>query len=104
MDEEVAGLWWCDDSDFFPVEEGATYRFQCRWQTTGSAVKVFIKCYDELSTEFRNRPGGDAASNEKREVYRSQQNLSGRHSGVWNVQTEDFTPQHTQFTPRGGGE
>ena len=38
---------------------------------------------------------------EKREVYRSQQNLTGS-SGVWNVHTEDFTPQHTQYTPRWG--
>ncbi len=34
-------------SDFFPVEEGATYRFQCRWRSTAPAVKVFIKCYDD---------------------------------------------------------
>jgi hypothetical protein len=42
-------------SDYFPVEENATYRFQCRWRTTGSAVKVFIKCYDELPTRFSPR-------------------------------------------------
>ena len=34
-------------------------------------------------------------------MYRNQQNLQGG-TGVWNVQTEDFTPQHTQFTPRWG--
>ena len=54
MNEDVAGstgvLYY---SDLFPVEEGATYRFQCRWKSTGSAAKVFIKCYDELPTEFR---------------------------------------------------
>ena len=88
-------------SNFFPVEEGATYRFQCRWRTTGSAAKVFIKCYDELPTSFRTREGGDSLKTEKREVYRSQQNLQGS-AGAWNVQTEDFTPQHTQFTPRWG--
>ena len=102
MNEEVAGttgvLYY---SDFFPVEEGATYRFQCRWRSTGSAAKVFIKCYDELPTEFRGRPGAGRSTTEKREVYRSQQNLEGS-PGVWNVQTEDFTPQHTQFTPRWG--
>ncbi len=102
MDEEVAGttgvLYY---SAFFPVEEGATYRFQCRWKTTGSAAKVFVKCYDELPTEFRTSSAADPAQTEKREVYRSQQNLQGS-AGVWNVQTEDFTPQHTQFTPRWG--
>ncbi len=102
MNEDVAGstgvLYY---SSLFPVEEGATYRFQCRWQTTGSAAKVFIKCYDELPTSFRTRADGDALKTEKREIYRSQQNLQG-HPGAWNVQTEDFTPEHTQFTPRWG--
>ena len=36
----------------FPVEEGAVYRFQCRYRTSGPAVKVFIKCYDEVATEY----------------------------------------------------
>jgi hypothetical protein len=102
MDEDVAGttgvLYY---TAFFPVEEGATYRFQCRWKTTGSAAKIFIKCYDELRTQFRTRPGDNPLQAEKREVYRSQQNLQGK-AGVWNVQTEDFTPTHTQFTPRWG--
>ena len=102
MNEDVAGstgvLYY---SNFFPVEEGATYRFQCRWRTTGLAAKVFIKCSDELPTSFRTREGGDSLKTEKREVYRSQQNLQGS-AGAWNVQTEDFTPQHTQFTPRWG--
>jgi hypothetical protein len=102
MNEDVAGstgaLYY---SEFFPVEEGATYRFQCRWRTTGSAAKVFVKCYDELPTSFRAQLEGDSLKTEKREVYRSQQNLQGK-SGVWNVQTEDFTPTHTQFTPRWG--
>ena len=102
MNEDVAGttgvLYY---SEFFPVEEGATYRFQCRWRTTGSAAKVFVKCYDELPTSFRTHAEGDSLKTEKREVYRSQQNLTGK-SGTWNVQTEDFTPTHTQFTPRWG--
>ena len=79
MDEDVAGttgvLYY---SEFFPVEEGATYRFQCRWRTTGSAAKVFVKCYDELPTEFRTGASGDSLKTEKREVYRSQQNLQGK--------------------------
>jgi hypothetical protein len=87
-------------SDYFPVEEGATYRFQCRWRTTGSAAKVFIKCYDELPGKFQ---AGDppANSSQRREVYRSQQNLTGPPK-TWNVQTEDFTPKHTQFSPKWG--
>jgi len=87
-------------SDYFPVEEGATHRFQCRWRTTGSAVKVFIKCYDELPGKFR-ASDPQAASSRRREVYRSQQNLTGP-AKTWNVQTEDFTPKHTQFSPKWG--
>jgi hypothetical protein len=101
MNEEVAGttgvLYY---SEFFPVQEGALYRFQCRWKTTGSAAKVFIKCYDEMPTQFQNSAGGSRGS-EKREVYRSQQNLQGK-VGSWNIHTEDFTPTHTHYTPRWG--
>lgn len=85
-------------SEYFPIEEGATYRFQCRWRSTGTAAKVFIKCYDELPTRFRS---GSGASHERREVYRSQQNLKGA-AGEWHTHTEEFTPRHTQYTPRYG--
>ncbi|MHB1556140.1 MAG: hypothetical protein ACYC61_01540 [Isosphaeraceae bacterium] len=102
LNEDVAGstgvLYY---SDYFPVEAGATYRFQCRWKTSGSAAKVFIKCYDELPTDFRDGSGGKASRNERREVYRSQQNLEGG-PGAWNVHTEDFKPAHPRFTPRWG--
>jgi hypothetical protein len=76
-------------SDFFPVEEGATYRFQCRWRSTAPAAKVFIKCYDADE------------SGRRREVYRSQQNLKGPND-KWNVQSEDFTPKHTKYSPKWG--
>ena len=76
-------------SDFFPVEEGATYRFQCRWRSDAPAAKVFIKCYDADE------------SGRRREVYRSQQNLKGPN-GKWNTQTEDFTPKHTKYSPKWG--
>jgi len=78
-------------SDYFPVEEGATYRFQCRWRSDGPAVKVFIKCYDDYV----------GAQRERREVYRSQQNLKGP-ANTWNTQTEDFTPKHTKYSPKWG--
>jgi hypothetical protein len=35
-------------SEFFPVQEGAKYRFQCRWRSDGPQVKVFVKCYDRI--------------------------------------------------------
>ncbi len=87
-------------SDYFPVQAGATYRFQCRWRTSGSAVKVFIKCYDEMESRF-SKLGNASGSVERREVYRSQQNLKGPKN-TWNVQTEDFTPRHTQYEPKWG--
>ena len=92
-----------------PIREGATYRFQCRWRSTGPSPKVFIKCYDEMPSDYR---GGKKAADEsdassgtqksgmdRREVYRSQQNLKGTNNR-WNVQTEDFTPKHTKYSPK----
>ena len=76
-------------SDYFPIEEGAKYRFQCRWRSEGPSPKVFIKCYDADE------------SGRRREVYRSQQNLKGANN-VWNTQTEDFTPHHTKYAPYWG--
>ena len=103
-------------SEFFPVEEGAKYRFQCRYRTNGPAVKVFIKCYDEMDSEYRG-DGTDSqqaakasrlkkrdyvpSEAQRREVYRSQQNLKGPKN-QWNTQTEDFTPKHTKYTPKWG--
>lgn len=101
-------------SDFFPITEGATYRFQCRYRTNGPSPKVFIKCYDEMASDYKEsytpKAGKSSRSGRKpyvpeegqrREVYRSQQNLKGPKN-VWNVQTEDFTPKHTKYSPKWG--
>ncbi|MFO7905322.1 MAG: hypothetical protein ACQESR_17220 [Planctomycetota bacterium] len=88
-------------SEYFPVEPGATYRFQCRWRSSGPAAKVFIKCYTERPTSFTERADGEVRQSEKREVYRNQQNLKGP-ADTWNTRTEDFTPKHTQYEPRFG--
>jgi len=97
----------------FPIQEGATYRFQCRWRSNGPAVKVFIKCYAEVDTVYRDSADAPSAHrrlgprdympeiSELREVYRSQQNLKGPKN-TWNTQTEDFTPKHTRYSPRWG--
>lgn len=96
----------------FEVQEGALYRFQCRWRSNGPKGIVFVKCYDEVDTKYRSgterpavSPGGPADYIPEigliREVYRSQQNLKGPQN-TWNVQTEDFTPKHTRYTPRWG--
>ncbi|MEN6452436.1 MAG: hypothetical protein ABFC96_18260 [Thermoguttaceae bacterium] len=77
-------------SDWFPVVEGATYRFQCRWRSDGPAAKVFVKCYEHLSE-----------SGQRREVYRSQQNLKGPRN-VWNTHTEDFAPVAPKYSPELG--
>ncbi|MCR4412731.1 MAG: hypothetical protein NUV77_09940 [Thermoguttaceae bacterium] len=101
----------------FPIHDGATYRFQCRWRSTGPSPKVFIKCYDEIATEYRRQrpaagksaddgigPGGsmnDPSGAQRREVYRSQQNLKGPNLR-WNVHTQEFTPKHTRYSPKWG--
>ena len=76
-------------SDFFPVEEGAKHRFQCRWRTDGPAVKVFLKCYAADETGRR------------REVYRRQLNVQGP-SRTWNTETADFTPKAPKYSPKWG--
>ena len=101
-------------SDWFPVQEGATYRFQCRWRTNGPAVKVFIKCYEQFfsgyveetpSAATASTPdpvtGSQNSSGRRGEVYRSQQNLKGPKN-TWNLHTEDFTPHHSRFSPKWG--
>jgi len=103
----------------FAVAEGAKYRFQCCWRSDAPAVKVFIKCYDEVGTPYRREGGRRTGNNELplasarhrgsptewagqvREVYRSQHNLSGPKN-QWNTHTGDFTPRHTRYTPRWG--
>lgn len=95
-------------SDWFPVEEGARYRFQCRYRTNGPTPKVFIKCYAEMGSEYRPEDqrgpsGGSYVPEEaqRRECYRSQQQLKGSKN-AWHVHTEDFTPKHTKYTPKWG--
>jgi hypothetical protein len=82
-------------SDYFPVEPGARYRFACRWRTTGTAAKVFVKCYDDVPGNFKT------AGPPCREVYRSQQNLAGP-ANTWNQHMEEFTPEHDYYRPRYG--
>ncbi len=96
-------------SKAFPVEEGARYRFQVRWRTSGPEAKVFIKCYDEMASEYKAAakktgpvgPGEYGDNSDLREVYRSQQNLKGPKKS-WNTKTEDFTPKHTKYSPKWG--
>jgi hypothetical protein len=92
LDKDVAeneGLMYY--SDYFPVQEGAKYRFQCRWRSKGPAVKVFIKCYDEEASR-------------RREAYRSQQNLTNGpvNTWTWTTHTEDFSPKHVKYSPKWG--
>lgn len=96
-------------SDYFPVEEGAKYRFQCRWRSNGPTVKIFIKCGEPIGTEYDGgkayKPTAGKAyrpeEGQMREVYRSQMNLKGP-TNTWNTHTEEFTPKHTKYTPKYG--
>jgi len=126
MDKALGDSWGVMYySKVFPVEEGAKYRFQCRYRTNGPSPKVFIKCYDRMQSEYHKDSGYKPAAGrpthtrpgrnkyrpkrdtyvpevaELRECYRSQQNLKGPKN-TWNTQTEDFTPRHTKYTPKWG--
>lgn len=96
----------------FPIQDGARYRASFRYRTNGPAVKVFIKCYDLMGSEYKGsdkyRPttattarGGAYVPEERelRECYRSQQNPKGAKN-QWNTHVEEFTPKHTKYTPR----
>lgn len=92
----------------FGIEEGAKYRFECRWRTNGPNVKVFIKCYDRMTSDYKDADAGipgrverAADMGELRECYRSQQNLYGPKN-TWNTQAQDFTPKHTKYVPQVG--
>jgi len=78
---------------------------------------VFIKCYEEIGTPYRGPSGGASAGSipgrkpgksdyvsdtgQRREVYRSQQNLEGP-GGAWHTHTEDFTPKAPRYSPKWG--
>jgi hypothetical protein len=115
-------------SEFIKITDGATYRFQIRYRTNGPSPKVFIKGYDLMASEYvaagkartlnaseqrkygsMRTPHGSLGAKpddpvlptemQYRECYRSQQNLKGPQN-TWNVQTEDFTPRHTKYSPK----
>lgn len=100
----------------FPIDEGAKYRFQCRYRTNGPKVIVFIKCYAEMPSEYQAAGQTSPARHplaqpgqveyvpqlgQLRECYRSQQNLKGEKNR-WHTHTEDFTPRHTKYEPKWG--
>jgi hypothetical protein len=119
-------------SDFFPVEEGAKYRFQCRYRTDGPKVKVFIKCYGEERTAYQSEPKGSGFKVQGSEAGGQGSEVRGQglrentpHSVLptpystlrevyrdqmnlkgeknqWHTHTEEFTPRHTKYSPKWG--
>lgn len=104
----------------FAVNQGATYRVQYRWRSNGPQVKVFVKVYGEMASQYKTQDSAPALDHKRadtaveslragmgnpntygqplegREVYRSQQNCKGPLN-QWNVHIEDFTPRHTKY-------
>ena len=103
--EGPGSMYYCKP---FVVENGATYRFQCRYRSHGPRGIVFIKCSDVLDSKFH--PTADALQEgyadkfgqQTREVYRSQQNMFHYPVGEWVTHTQDFTPRHTKYSPKFG--
>jgi hypothetical protein len=60
-----------------------------------SDYKGVKKAVDESDTSSGTQQSGM----DRREGYRSQQNLKGENL-QWNTQTEDFTPKHTKYSPK----
>lgn len=102
-------------SKAFPIDDGATYRLQCRWRSSGPAAKIFVKVYGDMLAPSEYRAEGEPATqpqapsreyeprnmDQAREAYRSQQNLKGPKN-TWNAHSEDFTPRHTKYDLRFG--
>lgn len=92
----------------FPVEEGATYRFQIRVKSFEPKPIVFIKCSDVFDTDFHPTPEGfqegyaDKFGRQTREVYRSQHMLFHYPKNEWTTHMQDFTPRHTKYSPKFG--
>ena len=79
-------------SDWIPIQEHATYRFQCRYRSTGPTIKIFVKAYDGMLAK-------DGTGPQRREVYRRQVHPKGPQ-GQWNTTTADFVPRHDQADPK----
>jgi hypothetical protein len=72
-------------SDWIPVEPFATYRFSVRARTTGPSLKIFIKCYEEVSDEF--------AKDQRRECYRAPIHCKVDGERGWKTYGRDFVPR-----------
>ena len=65
MNEDVAGTSASSTTAISSRSRKGLVSLPVPRRTTGSAAKVFIKCYDELPTSFRTRADGDSLKTEK---------------------------------------
>ena len=102
-------------SDYFPIEEGARHTVSMPLADDGPEVKVFIKCYDELSGPYRIGVGEERMSPKNRidlarintpPKHRAAKSIeaskTSRAAEHWNIHTEDFTPKHAKYSPKWG--
>jgi hypothetical protein len=89
MGKEVAATYGTQYySESMPCELGATYRFKVDCATAGPNMKVFIKCYDEVTDP-------ETGQTQLREVYRKQHDCHPKKGGGWSEEVTTFTPRLT---------
>lgn len=87
MDSNVAATYGLACySDWIPIQEGATYRFSCRYRSTGPTIKVFVKAYAAFDAK-------DGTGTQRREIYRRQIHPKGPLN-EWNTTVADLVPRH----------
>jgi hypothetical protein len=80
-------------SNWFDIEEYATYRASYDVRSLGPTVKIFVKCYDYIQGQWR-------------EIYRKPYNCRPRTDGEgnaipgWHNYMVTFTPWHHKYTPK----
>jgi hypothetical protein len=92
-------------SEPFPVEEGATYRFQCRFRTDGPLVKVFIKCYAEERTAYQEEKGSGlgvqgSGSNNPQSAIRNPHSSTSPHPSPLQAPTEGWSGEGISYQRR----
>lgn len=82
------------ESIWIPVENGAKYRFGCKYHSTGPVPRLFLKGFAEQGDQFGDKKDPEAT---RREFYRCQV-LPRKANEEWEKIEMDFTPEPLKAT------
>lgn len=99
MDKALGDSWGVMYySKVFPIDEGAKYRFQCRYRTNGPSPKVFIKCYDRMASDYKANSGYKPARPEDERPVAGKSGRSKR-SGRSRSKSSKYQPKRNTYVP-----